>query len=605
MPYPNFHAARMIEPNKFARIVQLKALPNGIRVLGGPLKSNPKGPVKTQAYRFPRKSFTVSEARAWLKEHNHKPILFEPASGKGEHSEYVGLYQKAPHSEFIYLGRKTAILMPFDIELSEYVLVDEHSAYGTIRLTSKHTIESDEEFEDDKQNHRVTNIEYKEMYGEMPLYSYGFEFKPFDEPKNVEYSEKSPIRPVDITDERFVENFSQYTPSKLSDKLLKEDWLLASEWYTMKKSGKKVPFSTKDLESVAYSILKEMVHRGYMPEKPTKLWEGRLFTKSIKLLRKNKYDITFSDDCDYGEHLAPVNFPKGDGKSIRVEDILEGMSDFYTQKPYAYLIGQLCIDGETSGDIEILVMSDEPDLPFEYRVTRQFPEEFWPRIQFIYDKPSNGPYSNNIPLYDKKMVLAPENVREMSEHGIYSLDTVAEIISYEEFEYVSKDLPPEANGNPQYLKVRGLLFRPGTVKNRTFNNDDLEMAVLQPHPGKTLCYVNFYHMKDEPFRVGLLQKIWWDPKHKWKDADTGVDGEGALLFEATITDKNCMRQIQMKKLLNVSAELGFVRDHALNAKNIIVTGMGFTPSPAVKEASLDEICPDGDSCERVDNPLVK
>jgi len=45
------------------------------------LKSG-RGTMVTQAYRFSIDSFTADEARAWLKKHNVKYILFEKATGK-------------------------------------------------------------------------------------------------------------------------------------------------------------------------------------------------------------------------------------------------------------------------------------------------------------------------------------------------------------------------------------------------------------------------------------------------------------------------------------------------------------------------------------------
>jgi len=85
MPYPNFHAARMIDPNKFQSIVQLKELPNGIRLIGGKLKGEQSSTV--QAYRFPKEKFTVSQAKAWLKKEKLSPMLFEPASEQKESDE--------------------------------------------------------------------------------------------------------------------------------------------------------------------------------------------------------------------------------------------------------------------------------------------------------------------------------------------------------------------------------------------------------------------------------------------------------------------------------------------------------------------------------------
>lgn len=80
MPLPNFHSARIKSPDAFVRIVTLQTLPNGIAILGGPLKSDPSGSGKPQAYRFPKAKFTVAQAKAWLKEHDITYVLFEPAA---------------------------------------------------------------------------------------------------------------------------------------------------------------------------------------------------------------------------------------------------------------------------------------------------------------------------------------------------------------------------------------------------------------------------------------------------------------------------------------------------------------------------------------------
>jgi hypothetical protein len=77
MPFPNFHAARVKEPGRFQNIVVLKKLKNGIMIYGGKLKG--KTTTTAQSYRFPKAKFTVAQAKTWLREHEIKPILFEPA----------------------------------------------------------------------------------------------------------------------------------------------------------------------------------------------------------------------------------------------------------------------------------------------------------------------------------------------------------------------------------------------------------------------------------------------------------------------------------------------------------------------------------------------
>jgi uncharacterized protein len=83
-PLPNFHAARVRDPGDFARILQLKELPNGIRIIGGPLKSDPQGSMVAQSYRFPKTKFTAASAKQWLKKHDIKYLTFEPAKGESK-----------------------------------------------------------------------------------------------------------------------------------------------------------------------------------------------------------------------------------------------------------------------------------------------------------------------------------------------------------------------------------------------------------------------------------------------------------------------------------------------------------------------------------------
>ena len=82
MPYPNFHSARIRQPGRFFRIRVMVKLSNGIMIYGGPLKINPRGKGKVQAYRFPVKRWTVVRAKAWLRKHKIKWILFEKATKK-------------------------------------------------------------------------------------------------------------------------------------------------------------------------------------------------------------------------------------------------------------------------------------------------------------------------------------------------------------------------------------------------------------------------------------------------------------------------------------------------------------------------------------------
>lgn len=80
MPYPNYHSARIRTPGLFLRVRVYGTTKKGVMIYGGPLKSDPKGSAAVQSIRFPKKKYNVKQAKAWLKDHDYKFILFEPAS---------------------------------------------------------------------------------------------------------------------------------------------------------------------------------------------------------------------------------------------------------------------------------------------------------------------------------------------------------------------------------------------------------------------------------------------------------------------------------------------------------------------------------------------
>ena len=83
MPFPNEHAARVVNPSKFQKdSFRRKKISGGVSAIIGRLKGETTTSV--QSYRFDKTKFTAKEARAWLKKKGIKFILFEPASGKGE-----------------------------------------------------------------------------------------------------------------------------------------------------------------------------------------------------------------------------------------------------------------------------------------------------------------------------------------------------------------------------------------------------------------------------------------------------------------------------------------------------------------------------------------
>jgi len=82
MPLPSEHSARIRDPRGYEKLRRENgAFGPGIHAVWGIAAD---GKAELQAIRFDAEKFRVDEAKAWLKEHGHTPILFEPAGGKAE-----------------------------------------------------------------------------------------------------------------------------------------------------------------------------------------------------------------------------------------------------------------------------------------------------------------------------------------------------------------------------------------------------------------------------------------------------------------------------------------------------------------------------------------
>jgi hypothetical protein len=86
MPYPNEHAARLLQPRQFDSFAR-QSIVSGISLILG-IKD---GKSTAQAYRFKKDKFTVDEAKKWLADHNIKYISFEPAANKKAVQSFIEL----------------------------------------------------------------------------------------------------------------------------------------------------------------------------------------------------------------------------------------------------------------------------------------------------------------------------------------------------------------------------------------------------------------------------------------------------------------------------------------------------------------------------------
>ena len=80
-PYPNEHAARLQDPDKYERFARENdAFGRGIDAIYGIVDNTSE----LQAIRFDKDLFTVDEARAWLADRDYEPIEFEPATERAD-----------------------------------------------------------------------------------------------------------------------------------------------------------------------------------------------------------------------------------------------------------------------------------------------------------------------------------------------------------------------------------------------------------------------------------------------------------------------------------------------------------------------------------------
>lgn len=80
-PFPNEHAARQRDPNDFVQSTfRRKQITRGVSALFGKLKSDPRGGMVVQTYRFDADVFTPAQARKWLADNNTDRRALEVAS---------------------------------------------------------------------------------------------------------------------------------------------------------------------------------------------------------------------------------------------------------------------------------------------------------------------------------------------------------------------------------------------------------------------------------------------------------------------------------------------------------------------------------------------
>ena len=121
MPYPNFHSARVRDPDSLSKTCRTVSITNGVTMIYCQKKDSTEW--TAQAYRFSKTVFTPAQARSWLKEHNIKYILFEPASKakKDDQEEILEdvMNEDSPSFKFIKKDKKEHIISGIVIATDE------------------------------------------------------------------------------------------------------------------------------------------------------------------------------------------------------------------------------------------------------------------------------------------------------------------------------------------------------------------------------------------------------------------------------------------------------------------------------------------------------
>lgn len=107
MPFPNEHAARILDPDQFDSFRRANDEGgDGIHFIFGIREKDGEKISEVQSIRFDSSKFSASEARAWLADHDFEPLEFEEATGeeaaaartgwRGGHRAEAGLWMIEP-----------------------------------------------------------------------------------------------------------------------------------------------------------------------------------------------------------------------------------------------------------------------------------------------------------------------------------------------------------------------------------------------------------------------------------------------------------------------------------------------------------------------------
>ena len=188
-----------------------------------------------------------------------------------------GLYLVPEHAHMIWTGSKTLIVKKkrFDFTVGKhFYLVGGNRCFGIIKIKSIEPITL-KEFEELRNEHKITDEERKRWWpNAKTLYAYRFELvERFDPPKYVLVppGTQTFMTTVKFLNqvEDFIQDVSNYDPTRVPTDVLKDDFRIALAWYSTKKRGGKIKYSYEEILNLIKIIAQELAKRGiqFHPEK--------------------------------------------------------------------------------------------------------------------------------------------------------------------------------------------------------------------------------------------------------------------------------------------------------------------------------------------------
>ncbi|MGB7531830.1 MAG: hypothetical protein WA977_02475 [Halobacteriota archaeon] len=312
-----------------------------------------------------------------------------------------GIYLVSPHAELIAAGKKSLIVKSRDFSDQcdkQLILCSSGLCFGTLKMKPPRKA-TRHELDELYPLHRITPDEIKEWWpdaNEFYLYDL-YDVSVWDTPRHADIPQgvQTFIKSVKLIDADKDQGCGKAWEVLFANGMALQYFKKEGDADHFIASGKKDP-GWFDFNRKRYTWVK----RERKP--PHHCWPVN--KKPIEWIPSEK------DSYIDGE-LAPVN-PSGVelGEEIKLDEVLSYFKSFYRTKPYVSLIGGLCTQGKTKGDIDIFIRSEHRDLATEFRIIRMFPEKYWFKFQFHYpfeEESHPGVFTNFMDIYDEKIEAIP------------------------------------------------------------------------------------------------------------------------------------------------------------------------------------------------------